>query len=253
MKFFAKFSQSLNSPQIFLFSVNRFLVKRNPFSYLRLGIMPFTSDTARKKSACGQLTHFSLHSRWSSHVSGTNLDWLLPGSLQGRFSSSLHHPWTKQCWAGSLRTVWGWRFIRLWLSDWVFARPVPNNDVSDVNCRPDVTCRCWAAAGERRHRRWEALRSQWSHVIPCKHAGVSCGVLAKSRSGTSPALAVYLLTSTSVLLIAGVVSHLPSSAADLCFTAGTAASLPCCSRGWQSPYPDISLILWDKQQPHDQG
>lgn len=73
LKLFAKFSQLLNSPQIFLFSVDRFLVKTNPFSHLRLGIMVFTSDTVRKKSACGQLSHFLLRSRWSSHVTGTNL------------------------------------------------------------------------------------------------------------------------------------------------------------------------------------
>lgn len=58
MKLFAKSSQLLNSAQIFLFSVDRFPVKTNPFSHLRLGIMAFTSDTVRKKSACGQLALF---------------------------------------------------------------------------------------------------------------------------------------------------------------------------------------------------
>lgn len=90
----------------------------------------------------------------------------------------------------------------------------------------------------RRHRRREALSAQshWSCSVSCFCAGVSSGVLAKSHSGTSPALAVYLLKITSVLLIAGVVPQFPSLATDLCINGWQmpATSLPYCSRGWQS-------------------
>lgn len=99
----------------------------------------------------------------------------------------------------------------------------------------------------RWHRRWEALlcsQSHWSCGVSCIHAGVSCGVLAKSHSGTSPTLAVYLLKITSVLLIAGVVPHFPSIAADLCINGWLtpAASLPCCSRAW--PRHPYMCSLW---------
>lgn len=94
LKVFAKFSRLLNSPQIFLFSIDKFLVKTNPFSHLRLGITVLTSDTVRKKSACGQLFLFfaMFLSELTCYSNQAGLI-AVPGSVQGRFSISLHHPW----------------------------------------------------------------------------------------------------------------------------------------------------------------
>lgn len=68
---------------------------------------------------------------------------------------------------------------------------------------------CWSAEAPTA---W----SHWSHNTSCNCAGVSQGILAKSPSGTSPALAAYSLKVISVFLIARGAPHFPSLGADLC-------------------------------------
>lgn len=74
---------------------------------------------------------------------------------------------------------------------------------------------------------------------------LSCGDLAKTHSGTSPALAFYLLKITSALLTAEVVPHFPSLTTDSCIS------------GWwmpaATPAHAASSIPWNEQQPPAQG